>query len=39
MGQAFPAPTFGHAAEAPTVDRLPLDQLVSVDRYPGRPRP
>ena len=30
--------TFGHAAEAPTIDRLPLDQLVSVDRYPGRPR-
>ena len=20
------------------VDRLPLDQLVSIDRYPGRPR-
>ena len=31
--------TFGHAAEAPTTDRLPLDQLVSIDRYPGRPRP
>ena len=30
--------TFGHAAEAPTIDRLPLDQLVSIDRYPGRPR-
>src|SRR5712692_8475167 len=30
--------TFGHAAEMPTIDRLPLDQLVSVDRYPGRPR-
>lgn len=29
---------FGHAAEAPTADRLPLDQLVSVDRFPGRPR-
>ena len=31
--------TFGYAAEAPVVDRLPLDQLVSVDRFPGRPRP
>jgi 5,6-dimethylbenzimidazole synthase len=31
--------TFGHAAETPTADRLPLDQLVSVDRFPGRPRP
>ncbi|HEV8537051.1 MAG TPA: nitroreductase family protein [Candidatus Limnocylindria bacterium] len=31
--------TFGHPAEAPTIDRLPLDQLVYVDRYPGRPRP
>src|SRR5256712_10127592 len=30
--------TFGYAAETPTVDRLPLDQLVSIDRYPGRPR-
>src|SRR5216683_1015950 len=30
--------TCGHAAEAPTIDRLPLDQLVSVDRFPGRPR-
>ncbi|TMG48185.1 MAG: nitroreductase family protein [Chloroflexi bacterium] len=30
--------TFGHAAEAPTADRLPIDQLVYVDRYPGRPR-
>ena len=30
--------TFGMAAEAPTVDRLPLDQLVSIDRFPGRPR-
>jgi nitroreductase len=31
--------TFGLAAEAPTVDRLPLEQLVSVDRFPGAPRP
>jgi nitroreductase len=31
--------TFGQAAEAPNGDRLPLDQLVSVDRFPGRPRP
>jgi 5,6-dimethylbenzimidazole synthase len=30
--------TFGLAAEAPTIDRLPLDQLVSIDRFPGRPR-
>ena len=30
--------TFGQAAEAPTIDRLPLDQLVSIDRFPGRPR-
>jgi len=30
--------TFGHAAEVPTIERLPLDQLVSIDRYPGRPR-
>lgn len=30
--------TFGHPAESPTSDRLPLDQLVSVDRFPGRPR-
>ena len=31
--------TFGHAAEAPTIERLSLDELVSIDRYPGLPRP
>jgi 5,6-dimethylbenzimidazole synthase len=30
--------TFGHAAEAPSEERLPLEQLVHIDRYPGRPR-
>ena len=30
--------TAGYAAEAPSMDRLPLDDLVSVDRFPGAPR-
>lgn len=31
--------TVGYAAEAPAVDRLPLAELVSVDRFPGEPHP
>jgi len=30
--------TFGHAADAPSQDRLPLDELVYTDRVPGAPR-
>ena len=30
--------TFGHAADAPTQDRLTLDELVWRDRVPGDPR-
>lgn len=30
--------TFGHADGEPTMDRLPLDELVSTDRFPGSPR-
>ena len=30
--------TFGHAADAPRMDRLPLDELVWTDRVPGGPR-
>ena len=30
--------TFGHAADAPTMERLPLDELVFTDRMPGAPR-
>ncbi len=30
--------TFGHADQHPSMDRLPLDELVSVDRFPGEPR-
>jgi nitroreductase len=30
--------TFGHADDAPAMDRLPLDELVSVDRVAGTPR-
>lgn len=30
--------TAGYAAEAPAQDRLSLDELVSVDRFPGAPR-
>jgi nitroreductase len=30
--------TFGHADDAPSVDRLPLDELVSTDRFAGDPR-
>ena len=30
--------TFGHADDAPAMDRLPLDELVSVDRFPGKAR-
>ena len=30
--------TFGHADEAPAMERLALDELVSVDRVPGTPR-
>ena len=30
--------TFGHADQHPAMDRLPLDELVSVDRFPGKPR-
>lgn len=30
--------TFGHAADAPSQDRLPLDELVWTDRVPGAPR-
>ena len=29
--------TFGHSEDAPTVDRLPLEELVATDRFPGRP--
>lgn len=31
--------TVGYAAEAPTMDRLPLSELVSSDRFPGEPHP
>jgi nitroreductase len=31
--------TCGYAAEAPQSTRLPLDELVSVDRFPGAPHP
>ncbi len=30
--------TFGHAGDAPTMDRLSLDELVWMDRVPGDPR-
>jgi len=30
--------TVGYAAEAPSMERLRLDELVSVDRFPGAPR-
>ena len=30
--------TFGEAADAPSMDRLPLEELVYTDRVPGRPR-
>ena len=30
--------TFGHAADAPTMDRLPLEELVWTDRVPGPAR-
>ena len=30
--------TFGHAEDAASVDRLPLDEVVSIDRIPGAPR-
>ena len=30
--------TFGHSDDAPTVDRLPLEELVATDRFPGGPR-
>ena len=29
--------TFGHSDDAPTVDRLPLEELVATDRFPGGP--
>lgn len=31
--------TCGYADESPVVDRLPIDELVSVDRFPGPPHP
>ena len=31
--------TFGHAAESPAQDRLPFDEVVYRDRYPGPPHP
>src|SRR5438132_10738046 len=31
--------TCGYAAEAPTGSRLPREELVSVDRFPGVPHP
>lgn len=30
--------TFGHADQDPSMDRLPLEELVFVDRFPGKPR-
>src|SRR5690348_403413 len=30
--------TFGHAADTPQIDRLPLDEIVWTDRVPGSPR-
>ncbi len=30
--------TFGQADETPAMDRLPLDDIVSIDRFPGGPR-
>ncbi len=30
--------TFGHSDDAPTMDRLPLEELVTTDRFPGGPR-
>jgi len=30
--------TFGHADDATAMDRLPLDELVSIDRVAGTPR-
>lgn len=30
--------TFGHADQRPSMDRLPLEELAFVDRFPGKPR-
>ena len=30
--------TFGHSDDAPTMDRLPLEELVTTDRFPGASR-
>jgi nitroreductase len=30
--------TAGYPADAPAQDRIPLDELVSIDRFPGAPR-